>query len=186
MNLHLGSTTAFVVLALIFTIAQAFGAVRSYNIRPQHARCTEFGYFKEVIGTDAEIEFNLLGYHCGRQTSINQLVHILITPSQSITQLLEDIRTGIVQCQCIYIEYTIFRKGSSRFNQRLGCRYHIAFFLTLSQHLVEVVIIDGTLQLRQVIILLPEISDKKFCKFHHVSLAGREIQLDTFCADVFQ
>lgn len=96
MNLHLGCTAAFVILTLVVAVAQTLGTVRSHNISPQHTCSTEFSYFKEVVGTDTEIELNLLGYHCSRQTGINQLIHIFITPSQSITQLLENIRTRIV------------------------------------------------------------------------------------------
>ena len=96
MNLHLGCTATLVILTLVVAVAQTLRTVRSHNISPQHTCSAEFGYFKEVVGTDTEIELNLLGYHCSRQTGINQLIHIFITPSQSITQLLENIRTCIV------------------------------------------------------------------------------------------
>ena len=183
---HFGSTAAFIVFAFVFAIAQTFRIIRSYDIGPQHTGCTEFCDFKEIIGTDTEIKLNLLGYQSYRQSGIGQLVHVFITPSQRIAQFLIDICTRIVECQRIYIQHAIFRKNGSSFNQGFGSSYHIAFLFTLSQHLVEIIVVDRTLQLRKVIVFLLEISDQKFRQLHHMSLAGGEVQFHTFRADVFQ
>ena len=156
---HLGGTTTFIMLALVFAIAQAFRIIRSHDIGPQHTGCTEFCNFKEVVGTDTEVKLYLLGYQRCRQSGISKLVHVFITPSQRITQFLIDICTRIVECQCIYIQHTIFRKSGSGFNQGFGSSYHIAFLFAFSQHLVEIIVVDRTLQLRKVIVFLLEVSD---------------------------
>ena len=183
---HLGSTAAFVVFALVFAVAQAFRIIGSHDIGPQHTGSAEFCYFKEVIGTDTEIKLYLLGYQSCRQSGIGQLVHVFITPSQRVAQFLIDICTGIVQRQRIHVQDTVFRKHGGSFNQSLGSSHHIALFLAFGKHLVEIIVVNGTLQLREVIIFLLEITDQKLCQFHHVSLTSGEIQFYALRTDVFQ
>ena len=183
---HLGSTAAFVVFALVFAVAQAFRIIGSHDIGPQHTGSAEFCYFKEVIGTDTEIKLYLLGYQSCRQSGIGQLVHVFITPSQRVAQFLIDICTGIVQRQRIHVQDTVFRKHGGSFNQSLGSSHHIALFLAFGKHLVEIIVVNGTLQLREVIIFLLEITDQKLCQFHHVSLTSGEIQFYALRTDIFQ
>ena len=97
MDSHLRSTTAFSVRTFIFTVTQTFRMVGCYDICPQHACCTEFCNFKEIVGTDTEIKFYLLRYQGGRQSGFSQLVHVFITPGKRITQFLGNISTCIIQ-----------------------------------------------------------------------------------------
>lgn len=87
------------------------GIIGSHDIGPQHTGSAEFCYFKEVIGTDTEIELYLLGYQSCRQSGIGQLVHVFITPSQRIAQFLIDICTGIVQRQRIHVQDAVFSEA---------------------------------------------------------------------------
>ena len=172
-NTHFGSTFSLRI-------------IRSHNVCPQHTGSTELSYFEEIVGTDTEIEFNLPGNYSSRNSGFGQLIQIFITPGKSIPQFLIDIRTGIIQCQSRYIQYTVFRQSIGCFNQGFGCCQHIALFFTFGQHLVEEIIADRTLQFRQVIFFLPEVSYQDFRKFHYMSLARVEVQLYTISADTFE
>ena len=172
-NTHLGSTFSLRI-------------IRSHNVCPQHTGSTELSYFEEIVGADTEIEFNLPGNYSSRNSGFSQLTQIFITPGKSITQFLIDIRTGIIQCQSRYIQYTVFRQSSGCFNQGFGCCQHIALFFTFGQHLVEEVVADRTLQFRQVISFFLEISHQDFRKFHYMSLARVEVQFHTLGTDTFE
>ena len=186
MNRHLRSTTTFSISTLIVAITQAFRMVGSYDVCPQHTCCTEFSDFKEVVGTDTEVELNFLGNCSSRDTCVCQLVHVFITPCQCIAQFLRDVSSGIVQRDCIYIQYTIERKRLDSFDQGFGSLNHIAFFFTASQHLVKEVIIDRTSQFLHIIILLLEISYQQTGQFNHMSLTSREVQFYTFSLNIIQ
>ena len=186
MNPHLGGAAAFVVRALVLAVAQALGSVGGHNVRPQHTGGTELGDFEEVVGADTEVELEFLGYHGGGQTGVGQLTHILVTPRQRITQLLINIGACIVQRQRIHIQHTVFGKFRSGGNQRFRRSHHVALLLALRQHFVEEVITDGTVQLRQVVALLLEVSHQQFGKFHHVSLTSREVQFHAVRTNILQ
>jgi len=161
----------------------SIGIIRSYDVCPQHTGSTKLSNLKEVIRADTKVEFNLLGNKGSRNSCFCQLIHIFITPSKSITQFLGNVCSGIVQRQSCHIQYTVVRQSSSCFNQSFGCLHHITLFFAFCQHLVEEIITDGTLQLRQVITFLLEVSHQKFRKPYHMSLTSIEIQLYTLSAD---
>ena len=175
MYLHLGST-----------LTVAFGQIRIHDIGPQHTSSAELGNFQEIIGADTKIELDFFGNRCSRNASFGQLIHIFITPCQCVSQFLINISTCIVQSKRIHIDDAIFGQSSRSGNQCLGRIYQATFFLTLGQHLVQIVEVNRTMQLVQVISLLLEIFYQQIGQINNMPLASGKVQLDTFCTNTFK
>ena len=60
------------------------GSVLADNLCPKHACCTQLGNLHEVDTVDAKVELDVLCGYLGSDTSLGQLLHVFVTPSQRI------------------------------------------------------------------------------------------------------
>ena len=68
-----------------------------HNLSPKQTGCTELCNLHEIVLADTHIKLNALGSEVCINTSINQLLQILITPCQRIAKFLNNVGTGIIK-----------------------------------------------------------------------------------------
>ena len=135
-----------------------------HNLSPEQTGGTELGNLHEVVLADTHVEFHLTGSQVNVDTSVDELLQVLITPSQSIAQFLYDVGTGVVKCFRVYGHHMGLRIGLQQFNNlRTVCqtRCHI---LTLSKHVLNGVETNGERKFLLIEAFLREVGINSLCQ----------------------
>ena len=145
-----------IILCVFVSLCSIIINVLLNNLSPQQACCTELGNLHKIVLAYTHIELNALCCKVCIDTSIRQLLQILITPSQRIAQLLNDISTCIIQCVGTYrdtAEVRIVIQGLDKLRTKRKDRSHI---LALHDHLGHRIPLDRANQFLLVVALLLE------------------------------
>ena len=169
---------------LASAIASRF--VGSNDFGPQPTGSTELGDLHEVVGTDTEIEFDLLGNFRSILAGFGQFSQQFVTPCQCITQLLRDISTCIVEVEGIYCQHFVTRKSSTRFEHSDSSFHPVFIFLTFYQRFLERIVIYRTFAFLQVCAFAFEVVGKNTDQHFSLAVASVEIQFYTFRTDSFK
>ena len=173
MSLHLAGTVAS-------------GIVLFYNLSPQHAGGTELGQLHEVVGRDAEVEFDSIGNLIDRETFLGKSGQPFVTPSQGETQLLRNERTGIVQHHGIDSQHSEERQLFHGFDYGNGLIGIVGKVAAFGQHALKRIESDRTRNFRKVGSTLFQIGGYRSGKLHCAFHARGEVQLDFLQLDTMQ
>ena len=161
-DMHLGSLLALGVL--------------THDLSPQHTSCTQLGNLHEVNTIDTKVELDALCSEFCRNTSLGELSHVLVTPSQSIAKVLVAVSTSVGKLICIYCHGTELGIVGKSLNHCLGNGEQLLCVLTLHNHLVQGIEADATLQSGLVITLCLEVSNKDLSQLNAATLTSAEVQ----------
>ena len=166
--------------------AIALWLVLLHNLSPQQACGTELSYFHEVVLAHAHIKLDALGSQVNIDTSISQLLQVLVTPSQRIAQLLNDVSTSIVECIAMNHDATEVRIVLERLGQLRSEGQYGRYILALEHHLLHRVPLDRAHYLLLVVALLLPVTLQNLSQLERVALTSHEVHLDTFAIDVLE
>ena len=148
-----------------------------YNLSPQQAGGTELGNLHEIVLANTHIKLDALSSQIHIHTSIGQLLQILVTPSQSIAQLLNDVGTCIVKCIAMNDDAAEIGILLERLGQFRTKGEHRCYILTRHHNLLHGVPLNRAYYLFLVVTLLGPISLQDFGQFERMTLTGREVNL---------
>ena len=92
--------------------AGARGVVLTYDFGPEHAGGAEFGDLHEEVRRYAHVEFDAAGNLGGVKAGVGEQCHPVGAPCQGVTQLLEDVGTGVAEHVGVYREHAQTLDGS--------------------------------------------------------------------------
>ena len=171
-DVHLGSLLALGVL--------------SNNLSPEHTSGTQLGNLHEVDAIDTKVELDVLGSQLGRNASLGELGHVLVTPSQGITKVLIAVGTGIGELVGINGHCTEQGIVSQSLDKSLCHGEQFLCVLTLHNHLLQGIEADAASQTGLVITLSLEVGHENLSQFHAATLTGAEVQFHAICQDTVE
>ena len=166
--------------------AVAFNAVSLHNLGPQHTSSTELGNFHEVVGADTEVEFDAFGNGASVEAFFGQSIQISLAISQTETEFLSDVATGVVEHNGVGTKYAEMRQCFGKLQQFSSVFNPFAGFHTLGKRTLEGVEVDATFYIFQVDVVGLQIFNEQFEDVQHLLVAVSEVDFDTFEVDAFE
>ena len=166
--------------------AVALWSILLHYLSPKQTGSTELGNLHKIVLADTHIELNALGSQVNIDTCIHELLQVLVTPSECIAQLLNDISTGIVQSISADSNATEVRIVLEDINKSSSKRQEGRNILALHHHLLHGVPLDRANHLLLVVALLCEEVDQNLSQLNRMFRTGGEVHLDTVAIDTVE
>ena len=141
--------------------AVAFRLVLLHNLGPQHTGGTELGNLHEVVLAHAHVELDVLGCEGRLYAHLHHLVQVFVAPGQSVSQLLVDVGTAVVQCDAVHSHAPEVRVLLQCVDQLGSEGENGSCVLAFYEDFLNRVPVDAAAHLLLVVTLLLEISNEQ-------------------------